>query len=351
MHVMHWKRRVVSRGQSTGFTLIELLVVIAIIAILIALLLPAVQNAREAARRSQCKSNLKQLGLALHNYESNTKCLPPNRGGTEDGTPSCNADNFGGLSGIVMMLPSLDQAPLWKKIAGAPNQGGRPTSATFPHPNSALPVLICPSSELPLPLSSVFAGTGGPGRSYHFSLGDADPGFSGNADRSAFSHRKGMTRRFQDIKDGLSNTILMSEKVMYSGPNAKELLGNYNVTTFSVPSQCLAQVSGGAYLVPANNSQYNHGQAWAYGFIFSNSAVFTKLPPNAPSCSFQGTPSSRHTGGVHALMGDGAVKFINQSINSGDPTQASPITEGGASPYGVWGALGTARGSEPVADF
>src|SRR5262249_6518176 len=95
------------KRNQRGFTLIELLVVIAIIAILIALLLPAVQQAREAARRTQCKNNLKQLGLAIHNYESTHSTLPPQSGGTYDNNE---------MSGIVMMLPYLDQAPLWNKI-------------------------------------------------------------------------------------------------------------------------------------------------------------------------------------------------------------------------------------------
>ena len=124
-----------------GFTLIELLVAIAIIAILISLLLPAVQQAREAARKSQCKNNLKQIGLALLNYEGNAKRLPPHSGGTNY--------NNGLLSGIVMMLPYLGQAPLWKTIAGAPGQGGITFGAAFPHPKKALPVLLCPSSPQP----------------------------------------------------------------------------------------------------------------------------------------------------------------------------------------------------------
>src|SRR5438270_6004969 len=97
-----------------GFTLIELLVVIAIIAVLVALLLPAVQQAREAARRSQCKNNLKQIGLALHNYHDIFNLFPSASGGTDQGAKN-NGDR---LSGIVMLLPHLDQAPLWNQISG-----------------------------------------------------------------------------------------------------------------------------------------------------------------------------------------------------------------------------------------
>src|SRR6059036_3885952 len=104
------------RKRDTGFTLIELLVVIAIIAVLIALLLPAVQQAREAARRTQCKNNLKQWGLALHNYHDTHKCFAPLSGGT--GNSGAVTDNQERLSGRVLLLPFLELDPVWQQIAG-----------------------------------------------------------------------------------------------------------------------------------------------------------------------------------------------------------------------------------------
>ncbi|TXT28245.1 MAG: hypothetical protein FD138_2617, partial [Planctomycetota bacterium] len=145
---------------ASAFTLIELLVVIAIIAVLIALLLPAVQQAREAARRSQCKGNLKQLGLAIHNYESNSKRLPINRmyrGGYDQPgpNPAGNLSNYGSIGWMVMLLPYIDQAPLYKQVdlntvtAGVSNGG-----VTWLIDNAAnarvrmtiLPVAMCPSN-------------------------------------------------------------------------------------------------------------------------------------------------------------------------------------------------------------
>src|SRR6478609_4093851 len=104
-----------ARHRTRGFTLIELLVVIAIIAILIALLLPAVQQAREAARRTQCKNNLKQIGLALHNYHDTFLCLPHRQGGTNGPDPTQN--NRDETGGTVFLLPYIDQAPLYNQIA------------------------------------------------------------------------------------------------------------------------------------------------------------------------------------------------------------------------------------------
>lgn len=151
--------------NAVGFTVIELLVTIGIISVLIAILLPAIQGARESARQINCRSNLKQLGIAIHSYESAFGHLPPHNGGTDAGANS----NEGNLSGIVMLLPYLEQEALWQKITSAPNQSGYPGRREFPHPTSALSMLTCPSS--PVPEAYTQNGLGGPSRSYHFSHG------------------------------------------------------------------------------------------------------------------------------------------------------------------------------------
>ena len=329
-----------SVADRRGFTLIELLVVIAIIAILIAMLLPAVQHAREAARRSQCKNNFKQLGVAIHNYEQSTKKLPPHGGG--------KTQNGGVLSGIVMLLPYLDQAPLWKKIAGAPGQGGSPISATFPHPNSALPVLLCPSAPQPPPPASATASLGGPGRCYHFSLGDST--FGSTVPRGPFSPLSGQTRAISDFRDGLSNSILAAEQSPseWAIAAANDLLGGFNTIFTTSPPTCLSFVVGGIYQYPYT---HGHGRFWAYGIPDAHATIQTILPPNKPSCTWLSTASSRHVGGVHVVMADGSVRFINNSINAGDQTFDAANITSGPSPYGIWGALGTIAGREVATDF
>ena len=155
-------RGLTKRFQTTsrcGFTLVELLVVIAIIGVLVGLLLPAVQAAREAARRMQCSNNLKQLGLAVLNYESAMGRLPPHEGGTCCNVPGTNNST---LSGIVMLLPYIEQDPLWKTISAAPGQGGEPSISTFPHPQGNIPTLMCPSSPEPPRANTVDPKWGGP---------------------------------------------------------------------------------------------------------------------------------------------------------------------------------------------
>ena len=342
-----------------GFTLIELLVVIAIIAVLIALLLPAVQQAREAARRSQCKNNLKQLGVAIHNYESTTTRLPPGTTGTCCG----GTTNIGHLSGIAMLLPYIDQVPLYKKIVGAPDQGGSPNSATFPHPDGQIPGLICPSSTL----SPQTAAGWRIHRSYKFSLGDETrdygefvvaPTNRGRRMRGPFTFF--LSTKVSEIRDGLSNTIFLAEtdlgNAMTLGIKGAMIWDVPNID--SNPSLCLATASNGKYITPGTwTSNLELGALWNGGWSNMN-WVNTVLPPNRPSCGWNApsgewysvaSASSLHDKGAHALMGDGTVRFINETISSGN-LSAAPVTIG-RSPYGVWGALGSMAGQESLGEF
>ena len=134
--------QVLRRLLRRGFTLIELLVVIAIIAILIALLLPAVQQAREAARRTQCKNNLKQLGLALHNYHDNFGRFCPSRGGPNDG-----ANRNGDQTGFVRLLPYMDQDAIYRQIRQDSNTVPVCWDGAFLPWTTQINMLLCPSSS------------------------------------------------------------------------------------------------------------------------------------------------------------------------------------------------------------
>lgn len=334
-----------------GFTLIELLVVIAIIAILIALLLPAVQQAREAARRSQCKNNFKQFGLAMHNYSETYRMLPCLKGGaggdvTGAGLVDTGTGNRSWMSGIVFLLPFLDQANLWNEISSLPSQGGRPNSAaTFPQPH--LDIMLCPSSPVPPRAEGGLAP-----RSYCLSVGDTiNDNISSKNPRGPFGWLS--DTRMRDFVDGTSNTILMAEREL---GGTGSYLGRVaaNISNLDTnPSACLATVTGNSYNVTMDS--HRMGQRWAIGYPFY-SGITTVLAPNSPSCSSSGhqgwgiySASSLHTGGCHVLMGDGAVRFVSENIDTGNTSAAQATT--GKSPYGVWGALGSMMGGETIGEF
>jgi len=355
-----------------AFTLIELLVVIAIIAILVALLLPAVQQAREAARRAQCKSNLKQLGIALHNYHDVHTCLP--LGSTAaGGTIGGNQNQTRRFSAYLGILPYIDQAPLYDAtMANLEPAGGNtaPWQNSVPCVTAKLPSIRCPSD----PDSSVDAAKAH--TNYFFSHGDnawdQNPAWNGNGGRGVrgmFTCIKnngqgGKARNFRDVTDGLSNTIAMGEHIVAKN-NGDRIDQGTTTTVVSQggrrnPSQCLSSVGAdGKYANKGNNNGSKLAGTRAFDGASPFTSVNTILPPNGPSCKHQNnnahdrdgvfTMSSQHVGGVHVLMGDGAVKFIGDSIDSGNLT-AQPVTNG-ESPYGVWGALGTVGGNELIADF
>ncbi len=349
--------------RKRGFTLIELLVVIAIIAILVALLLPAVQQAREAARRSACKNNLKQWGLGLHNYHDTHNYWPPLRGGTIGGSQN----EF--LSGAAMMMPFIDQGPLWDRIKNfgggvqvGGDQGGYPRNPTFPHPPAEIEVFLCPSSTVPIR----HVASGSAQRSYVFSVGDTimnnytsiNPS-TGNImrHRGPFTYR--LCTRMRDFRDGTSNTIAMAERGLGNPGNLNTIVGHASTTQTTVPSDCMATALNGYY---TSGSQIDRpGQFWADGAVYFNSVAIC-VPPNGPSCGAPDdysmiTVSSEHPGGSHVQMGDGSVKFVNESINTQTPgtaglgVDATSTNLGGISPYGIWGALGTLYGSEVIGEF
>lgn len=362
------------RHLRSGFTLIELLVVIAIIAVLIALLLPAVQQAREAARRSQCKNQLKQLGLALHNYHDVHRVFPYRQGGTgtaadEESASGNTNHNAGG--GMIMLLPYIDQQALYNQVvSGSPTFGPVPWDVSFAPWKAKIPMLLCPSDSSPSTLGDAVYGTQGKGN-YVFCGGDwftPGDGEAGSArsrggyhvddknPRGMFGFRTKISMR--DLTDGSSNTIAMSERAFSN--NERDVIGSIAVSQSDLlanPGSCRGTRSGSSYSSGITITRRT-GANWANGCPFF-SGFNTILPPNSPSCAVTNwggnwgvlPPTSRHTGGAQVLMGDGAVRFVSENIEAGNPTTAVPAATAGISPYGTWGALGSKGGGEVVAEF
>ncbi len=350
-----------------GFTLIELLVVIAIIGVLVGLLLPAVQTAREAARRIQCSNHLKQLGLAHHNYESISGLLVPRKGGSAG--EQDNLGNRGRLSGFIGILPFLEQQPLYDQImAGNPSAvppiapGGPAGWASWSVWDHSPTVLRCPSDPGNVP--------GGRLNSYSFSVGDQAARIRDEPVlRGPFANQR--PGRFRDIVDGLSHTVLMSERLIHAqgpraaGPTPAEAQTTPFVVGTAVaianvhasPVLCRA-VTQDRWYVAGTGLNNRTGISWTDGQPHSV-GFNTILGPNSPSCARIGNwgdqddmilpPTSRHPGGVNVVMADGAVRFISDTIDTGDLSAPSPTAgDGGRSPYGVWGAMGSKAGGEII---
>jgi len=371
-------RHHVPRSRSRlAFTLVELLVVIAIIGVLVGLLLPAVQQAREAARRMQCGNNLRQLGLAMHNYHDTHGSFAPMRAGTDGpgGWGNSWMSNQQSLSAFYHMLPFFEQDAVYENAAtGIQDPNNSETiNPGGPHPlrpyivwEQRIPTLLCPSDPQASKERGANAATLGK-INYALCLGDQVRG-TGNNWRSRYRGLYGgvnYTTSFSDIQDGASNTVAMSERAMYGAiPNAMH--GGYIVDfglnqLTSQPIVC-RQAEGVDGLINGTPPSSHHriGDSWASGhpMILGFNTI---LPPNAPSCA-EGrgewqdglfTADSYHPGGVNVLMGDASVQFLADTIDTGDLSQAEVITDRyefrqKRSPYGVWGAMGSVSGGESV---
>ena len=355
----------VSRQVQRAFTLVELLVVIAIIGILIALLLPAVQAAREAARRSQCTNNLKQLGLAHHNYHDTNKVFVYRKGGTGPRVGSdCNTANNDRRSGFISILPYMEQTALYDQIMsgdGTVAPEGPCGWSDWSGWDNAPDTLLCPSDGSLPALSTDARGM----HNYAFCVGDQVNGVRDDQSvRGVFSYR--LCTKIADIRDGTSNTIMMSERLKaefhldsVAAGEVEHVVGAAfgvgGVTT--APNVCYT-VSDGKYYTAGTGVRGELGGKWSDGQP-ENIAFNTVLPPNAPSCGDDSDgndmvnivipPASRHPGGANCLLADGSVRFVSETIDTGDLSVAQP--SGGPSLYGVWGALGSKEGGETVSEF
>ena len=364
--------------RRVGFTLVELLVVIAIIGILIALLLPAVQAAREAARRSQCTNNLKQLGLALHNYHDTFKTFPALGQGTMawSSTQPWYDSNYMHMSGFAVLLPFMEQTPLYDRFKAAsppyPPWGPAPWAVALPVFAEQPPTLLCPSDPASTQLDVAHGHAGN--INYNMCIGDeiSDAIWWGN-----YGTRKprGIFGRYSfiniaGIKDGTSNTLAMSEQVVGIEANKWSIHGYYTqmvpLTGGNPAGECLVYKGPGNTILstapmttPAGQISWR-GVNWAWGCV-NNCGFNTVLPPNSIGCDNSYAewgdrvifpPDSYHPGGVNAMAADGSVHFISETIDSGDLTATEPNLSGvPASPYGVWGALGSRSGGEQTAPF
>ena len=364
-----------SQALRTGFTLVELLVVIAIIGILVGLLLPAVQAAREAARRMQCSNNIKQIALACHTYESTYKRFPSMQLGTGALHPSTVHGAFQrfAMSGHYALMPFCEQSPLFNGLVTL-NREPWMNHVLY---TTRLPYLECPSA--PGKQDPVNAGRTRGASNYGFCAGDNYAGSqilqggTQERDTPALSAQKLPIRNrgvfgrnwpsIAEITDGTSNTIAIAEFITPASPEGAGMVvliaADHN--TYS-PLSCRAQWNGRAFVTPALvfRGDTARGYRTSAGNLFFN-GVTTILPPNAASCMIgsatnnphwmQGIYSagSGHTGGAQVAMADGSVRFVSDSIDTGNLALVAPAANSGAiSPYGVWGALGSRGAGETV---
>jgi prepilin-type N-terminal cleavage/methylation domain-containing protein/prepilin-type processing-associated H-X9-DG protein len=308
--------------RDRGFTLIELLVVIAIIAVLIALLLPAVQAARETARRAQCTNNLKQIGLACHNYHEAVGALPG--ANMVFGTT--------GLSALSMLLPQLEQRAAFDAINFSLRYDAAENSTSR---NATIAGFVCPSDASP-PQPALGGRT-----NYMADMGSGivwQEAVGGNAALPAPNglFHGNSSKRFAAVTDGLSNTGMFSERVLADGNNAvvsKTADVFFSPMAPTTVDDAVAMCGAIDVSNLANQFPLFMGAPWLTG-----QHVFQHInPPNGRSCGFFVTnravmpPSSMHPGGVNLLLADGSVRFLKDSV--------APAP---------WRALGTIAGGEVV---
>ena len=350
-----------ARRHPRGFTRIELLVVIAIIGVLIALLLPAVQAAREAARRSQCTNNLKQLGLAMHNYHNALNCFPQGASKNPKNGPADSDLVWSSWSAQALMLPYLEANPLYNaaNCSWGINPFGDPCyNINSTVANTIVNGFLCPSDPNAAKpnINNYFASVGTTSDFMTVNCwGGVNPACKGTGSTGVFAYF--ITYGVSDITDGTSNTVAYSESLTGKANVSNAYRGNsvrgvtdpgavvFDVSRIQAVALQGLQACADAFKANSNIST-NKGQMWAFGA--RGYALFhTIQTPNDKqypfgSCQFgcdtcgldqswSVGAQSYHSGGVNVLMADGSVKFIKDSVNRT-----------------TWWGLGTKDGGEVI---
>ena len=364
-------RTSIPRRERAAFTLVELLVVIAIIGVLVALLLPAVQAAREAARRSQCQNNLKQLGLGMHNHHDTFNKFPYN-------FQLVGVNTWEALGAHYFILPFIEQKPLFDQFripttakpgqpAGAPPNGAVGDSAMWSFDyngpmNVKVPVFLCPSAQN-APARPV--SWGGPGSNYGWCTGSrAEVVWAGNNFNGMIAYQQPAERGMKDVTDGLSNTVLASEflagtgqnqptypyNVFYTNDGLFTSIQGWNGVSADVnfPTQQEIDNIGNQAKSSPSGTRGNNGGMWAW-YAAYHSTFNAAAPPNwrfptaGGNCCPGGAhdwgrglfpPRSNHPNGVNAVLGDGSVRFITNTID-----------------LLTWQRLGARNDGQPVSNF
>ena len=319
-------------NRRKAFTLIELLVVIAIIAVLIALLLPAVQSAREAARRSQCVNNLKQFGLALHNYHDSNGCFPIGQLLNVSTNATCN------ISAQARLLPYMEQTNLYNAINFGVVSSSPANSSAL---GTSVATFLCPSD------STNFLPTGWAGINYRVNYGTSIVNAYGAEDTAqvdtslpppngTFFLDNVIT--IASILDGTSNTAAFSEHVRGDFSNAvvTEISDTFEPGTYpATAAQAFLDCQSVNIFDLTKQGNSNAGGPWLTDG-HTPCRYYHAFPPNTRSCMFppqriSTTANSRHPGGVNMALADGSVRFVKSTVN-----------------LGAWQAVGTRNGGEVI---
>jgi len=363
------------------FTLTDLTGILIIIALITGLAFPSIQASREAARRHACMDKLRQLGVAIHQYHDTHETLPGHKVGPGSGNR---------ISAFTALLPHIGHQSLYEEIAeqrwqvpwnrakvdtqGQPikDADGRDIPSPYCTP---IPLFLCPADSAGLSKNADELGF----NNYVFSHGDWITGQDETFSRGAFVPENRLT--FDDILDGVSNTLAMSERSIaadrrkipgvsdntvweYDGVDKTQgtiIITERDVDPEDAEKPCMVrcfQNSNSDILNEPEKLRIDRSRAgvrWADGQHFFT--VFnTILPPNGPSCIVStddrkplvAPPTSYHITGVNGLMLDGQVRFISNHIDYGGDFAGKKCVREGQSPFGVWGAMGSIADTKPV---